>query len=128
MPDHVHLIIHPGFSPLPVRTILKTIKQPVGRRAVLYLAEHAPDWLPRISRTRAGRTERLFWKSGGGYDRNITEPDTLRQMIDYIHLNPVRRGFVERATAWKRSSARWFEQMPGTELCPDAIPIDWIGL
>jgi putative transposase len=27
--------------------------------------------------------------------------------IDYIHLNPVRRGLCERCTDWKWSSARY---------------------
>ena len=29
-------------------------------------------------------------------------------MINYIHLNPVRRGLVERAEDWAWSSARWY--------------------
>ena len=34
-------------------------------------------------------------ESGGGYDRNVTEPKTLTATIDYIHMNPVRAGKVE---------------------------------
>lgn len=54
-------------------------------------------WIPRITRQRGARTEPLFWQSGGGFDRNVHEPRTLLHMMDYIHLNPVRRGLVERA-------------------------------
>jgi putative transposase len=28
--------------------------------------------------------------------------------IDYIHLNPVRRGLVKRAVDWRWSSARYY--------------------
>ena len=78
-------------------TILQAIKEPVGRRAVAYLEENAPEWLARITRRRGARTERLFWLSGGGFDRNIWEPKVLMPMIDYIHENPVRRGLVAQA-------------------------------
>jgi putative transposase len=107
-------------------TILKAIKEPVGRNAVAYLCEHSPEWLPRITRQRGRRTERLFWQSGGGFDRNISEPRTLMSMIDYIHLNPVRRGLAVRSIDWRWSSAAWFEGTPSCDLLPDKIPPEWV--
>ena len=58
-----------------------------------------------ITRRRRGSRERVYWQCGGGYDWNIEEPGTLRTIIDYVHLNPVRRGLVARATDWRWSSA-----------------------
>ncbi len=101
------------------------MKQPVGQKAVAFLNSDAPEWLPRITRTRGGSTERLFWQSGGGYDRNIDEPKTLPKMIDYIHMNPVRRGLVPRAIDWPWSSAGWFAGAPTVGLIPDRIPPEW---
>ena len=83
--------------------------------------------MPRITRRRGDDTERLFWQSGGGYDRNITEPKTLMQVIEYIHLNPVRRGLVERADQWKWSSAAWFLGTGTPPLIPDRIPTEWVA-
>ena len=88
-------------------------------------ARHAPEWLPRITVRRGRRVERHFWQPGGGCDRNITEPSTLRAMIDYIHLNPVRRGLVTRARDWRWSSAAWFEGLESNDLIPDPIPPEW---
>jgi putative transposase len=34
----------------------------------------------------------------------------LEEKLDYMHLNPVRRGLVLRAVDWKWSSARWYLQ------------------
>ena len=48
-------------------------------------------------------------------------------MIDYIHLNPVRRGLVTRARDWRWSSARWFEGITDLPLIPDKIPSEWIN-
>ncbi len=103
--------------------IWQNIKEPVGRKAVKHLRAHAPEWLARITVRRGRRLERRFWQAGGGYDRNIVEPRTLLAMIDYIHLNPVRRGLVQRPQDWKWSSAGWF---PGKNLLrPD--PVDFGG-
>ena len=72
------------------------------------------------------KTERLFWQSGGGYDRNIIEPATLLKMIDYLHNNPVRRGLVQRAIEWWWSSAAWYVNQQATPLQPDPIPPEWM--
>ncbi len=43
-------------------------------------------------------------------------------MIDYIHLNPVRRGLVAKASDGRWSSAAWIEGNPTCDLIPDRIP------
>jgi putative transposase len=83
---------------------------------------HAPRWLSGITRVRCGRTERLFWQSGGGYDRNLVEPRTLAAAIGYVHQNPVRRGLVSRAVDGRWSSAGWFEGTGRNPLRPDRLP------
>jgi putative transposase len=128
MPEHAHVIIYPKNVTYEIPAILKAIKEPVGRSAVSYLAQHSPEWLPRITRQRGTRTERLFWQSGGGFDRNIWEPRALLSMIDYIHMNAVRRGLVARSIDWRWSSAGWFEGTPTCDLIPDKIPPEWIPL
>jgi putative transposase len=51
MPEHVHLIVCPRDRTANVSTILSAIKEPVGRKAVKYLTEHAPNWLAKVTRT-----------------------------------------------------------------------------
>ncbi len=126
MPDHVHIIIRPRDVEYDVARIRSAIKEPVSKAAIRFLEQSAPGWLPRITRKRGSRTERHFWQSGGGYDRNITEGTTLIKMIDYIHLNPVRRGFVERAADWKWSSAAWYVAQREPPIPLDPIPPEWL--
>ena len=38
-------------------------------------------------------------------DRNLWETLAIHQAIEYIHLNPVRRGLVRRPEDWRWSSA-----------------------
>jgi len=127
MPEHVHLIVHPQKSNYDMADIRKAIKSPVGRYAIEHFAQHAPCRLPKLTRRRGRRTERLFWQSGGGYDRNITEPKTLLKMIDYIHMNPVRRGLVDHAINWKWSSAAHFHELGSSPVVLDRIPLEWMS-
>ena len=128
MPEHVHLIVWPRRIEYKIGDILKSIKEPVGRQGLEFLQQHAPEWLPRVTRRRGQRVERLFWQSGGGFDRNITEPRTLLAMVEYLHLNPVRRGLVERPSDWRWSSAGWYEGKDACPLVPDRIPPEWVHL
>ncbi len=111
MPEHVHLIVCPGERAGQVSRFLHVLKETVARRAVAYLKHNAPEWLGRLEVREGSRVRHRFWQPGGGYDRNITDPSTLRQMIEYIHANPVRRGLAEREQEWEWSSARWFAGM-----------------
>jgi putative transposase len=125
MPDHAHLIIYPDARPYEMARIFESIKRPVGTKAISYLQANAPHWLPNLTRKRGKRTERLFWQSGGGYDRNITSPKTLLSMIDYLHNNPLRKGFVVDLCDWFWSSARYFSG--GESPIPlDPIPAEWL--
>jgi len=42
------------------------------------------------------------------YPFNVFTQKKLEEKLDYMHLNPVRRGLVTRAVDWKWSSARWY--------------------
>lgn len=126
MPDHAHVIVCPQSFPYDIAVIRQRIKGPVARRAIAFLRAHAPEWLPRITRERGQRSERVFWQSGGGYDRNITSKEALLSMIDYLHANPVRKGLVGRPRDWRWSSAAWFDDLTPVPLIPDRIPPDWL--
>src|SRR5262249_51918094 len=95
-----------------------------GRKAIRHLREHAPDWLPRITVQHGKRLENRFWQAGGAFDHNAIEPHVILAMVEYIHANPVRRGFVSNPEDWKWSSAGWLEGK--NSLRPD--PIEMGGL
>ena len=63
-----------------------------------------------------------FWEEGS-HPQLIQTEDMLRQKLDYIHHNPVKRGYVEDAVHWRYSSARDYLGKEGL------IPVftDWFG-
>ncbi|HEX4129274.1 MAG TPA: hypothetical protein VHZ24_04475 [Pirellulales bacterium] len=127
MPEHVHLLIRPRGPDADIARIRQAIKEPVGRRAIKFLQEHFPEWIERLSRRRGKKVERLLWQSGGGYDRNITSAPALTAVVDYIHMNPVRRNFVAGPADWFWSSARWFENRDKSPVRLDPIPAEWLA-
>jgi putative transposase len=126
MPEHAHLIVRPREGGYDIADIRKSIKAPVGSKAIKYLLVEAPEWIQRITRKRGKKTERQFWQSGGGFDRNVIKPGTLMNMIDYIHMNPVRRGLVTKPEEWKWSSATWYLGGGEVPIRVDLIPPEWL--
>jgi putative transposase len=108
MPEHVHVLVYPGDAPERMSAFLQAVKEPVARKAIRYLKEHASEWLARVAVPEGRRVRHRFWEPGGGYDRNITRIEALRAVIVCIRANPVRRGLVARVEDWEWSSARWY--------------------
>lgn len=56
-----------------------------------------------------------LWQEGS-HPQHIQNLEMLRQKVEYIHQNPVRRGYVDKPAHWRYSSARDYEG--GTGLLP----------
>ena len=109
MPEHVHLLVWSTHHDATIESLLKAIKQPFSKQVRRNLEDAKSPILQKLTiRERPGKTAFRFWQEGGGYDRNFTEPESVLAAIDYIHLNPVRRGLVTRAEDWRWSSCRQF--------------------
>jgi putative transposase len=110
MPEHVHLLVlSPITSVSGVSRLLADIKRPFSGRIKNLLVKDRDPLLSRLTVVeRPGKLAFRFWQEGPGYDRNLSSKAAVLAAIDYIHLNPVRRGLVARAVDWKWSSARWY--------------------
>src|SRR5688572_27828046 len=120
MPEHVHLLIVPRNPEPEIDLYLARIKQPFSKWVKQQLVDAKSLLVKRLTvQERPGKTCFRFWQEGPGYDRNLTTPAVIEAAIEYIHMNPVRRGLVKRAVDWKWSSARWYlldppgQQLPG---------------
>jgi len=63
---------------------------------------------------KAHKTDRAFqfWQEGV-HPELISNVDIMRQKIEYIHNNPVKRGYVDEAEHWRYSSARIYAGQHG---------------
>jgi len=100
MPEHVHLVIWPRELSFEASDFLWSFKQSVANRAGNFLRKEKPDYWN-------SRTEPFhFWQDGPGFDENLEDERAVWDIIDYVHLNPVRRKLCARIEEWEWSSAR----------------------
>jgi putative transposase len=72
-----------------------------------------------ISRSRFSKGERGIWQRRY-WEHTLCDDDDFARHVDYIHFNPVKRGYVGRVKDWQYSS---FHRMVRLGLCPE----DWAG-
>jgi putative transposase len=123
MPEHVHVLLWPPLGNPNLTGILRDLKEPVGRKGIAFLKENAPRWLERVTVREGTRIRHRFWQAGSGYDRDIYQMEAVREEIEYLHANPVRRGLVAVAVDWEWSSARWYAGIRPFLLSMDPLAI-----
>jgi putative transposase len=113
MPEHVHLIVYPKNPAKPqISRFLKALKQPFSQQVRNRLIGEQDPLIRRLIITRrSGKAEFHFWQQGPGYDRNLNTVNAVLAAIDYVHLNPVRRGLCARPEDWLWSSAKFYSDV-----------------
>lgn len=109
MPDHVHILIFPEKEQYSISKILAGIKLPVSRKFINFAKVENHIILARMShKSSSGVTIYRFWQRGGGYDRNLVSRSAVMNVIQYIHVNPLRRGLVNMPEQWFWSSLGYY--------------------
>ncbi len=60
MPEHVHLLVAPRKPGVKVGRFQGVVKERVARKAIAWLEEHSPEWIPRITVIEGDKTRRRF--------------------------------------------------------------------
>lgn len=110
--NHLHLVIQcenlseefPRFKSFTARKLIDTLKEC-----------HADHLLKQLAWFRKRhKTDRDYQLWEEGYHPQMIENDSvLRQKLDYIHHNPVKRGYVDEPEHWRYSSARNYAGLTG---------------
>ncbi len=107
MPNHVHTVL--GANNGNISGILRDYKQYTSRKVTEICRERGKSQLLSLFKSaaiHAGRgNEFKVWQSGS-HPQLMDYDEKLLQKIEYIHNNPVRKGFVEDPEHWTYSSAR----------------------
>jgi putative transposase len=108
MPDHWHALIWTGY-PLTISRVIHDVKKVSAHRLHRERATKGPVW------------QRQFW------DRFVRNSAEFNERLEYMHLNPVRRGLVAKPEEWRWSSYNNFALDKATVAhCP--IEIDYVRL
>lgn len=115
--NHLHLILQ---SPQLDRDIAR-LKSYTAKQLLRYLSEHrVTQVLEQLAfYKKAHKADRRYqlWQEGV-HPEWIQSQAMMRQKVDYIHQNPVKRGYVDIPEHWRYSSARDYMGVAGLlEVC-----------
>jgi putative transposase len=110
LPDHLHAVWTMPEGDRDFSTRWRLIKSTFSRN----FAAGEP-----VSASRAAKGERGIWQRRY-WEHTIRDEDDFERHIDYVHINPVKHGFVTRVSDWPYSS---FHRMVKLGIYPE----DWAG-
>ena len=122
MENHLHLIAGApdlsgamrAFKGFTAREII-ALAQASGQTGLLN------ELMVRKKRSKA-LSQHQVWQEGA-HPQIIRDDDMLNQKIEYIHNNPVRRGYVDAPEHWRYSSARNYYMGDHSVMEIDLLPV-----
>ncbi len=121
--NHLHLIA----SSDDLNKEVAAFKSFTARKIIDYLKENKMETtLERLGFHKLKhKTDRQYqlWQEGS-HPQQIQGEEMMKQKLEYIHLNPVKRGYIDDPIHWRYSSARNYA---GKESLID-ICTDWFQL
>ncbi len=113
MPEHVHAII--WFSKTgQLRRFMHGWKRLSSHDIRKWYRESQAEYFKDID------FGKRFW-TPKYYAFEIYSEEKLIEKLNYMHMNPVRAGLVEKTRDYKWSSARWYEEHRTV-----GVPIEWV--
>ncbi len=117
--NHLHLVVQ---SKQLARDLAR-FKSFTSKELLAYLHQHNVvrilDQLAFYKKAHKIDRAYQFWQEGS-HPEWIQNAEMMRQKVDYIHQNPVKRGYVDRPEHWRYSSARNYLGQHGLiEVCKD---------
>jgi len=117
MENHLHLVA----SADNLSKELASFKSFTARKCIdFYTAQGNSYILEQLACPNSSGREHRFWQKGV-HPQRIKDDAMMRQKIEYIHQNPVRRGYVDDAVHWRYSSAQNYAGMEGIV----GVCMDW---
>ncbi len=116
MSNHVHVILSTKNGNLP--DFIRDFKRYTATKIIKAISpkvEPRENWMLKrfefASQKNVRNGEHQFW-THENHPVEIFTHDFLMQKLQYIHLNPVRAGLVEKPEEWMYSSARNYSDRP----------------
>jgi len=110
--NHLHLIA----SAPELSSVMQSFKSFTARQILDLLRRNSADVLLRQLRAHKlhhkEESEYQVWQEGS-QPKQIQNDDMMWQKLEYIHMNPVKRGYVDDPMHWRYSSARNYAGQDG---------------
>ena len=112
MPTHFHAVLACETS-RELSNVMRDFKRYTNRALIRILEQQHCRIALSVFRSAGldakGNTGYKLWQDAY-HPKALYSEAVLRQKIEYIHQNPVRKGLVEKASDWLFSSARNYEE------------------
>jgi putative transposase len=119
MPEHVHLLLSEPKKGNP-SLVVQVLKQRVSRRLRRRTRAGGSVRQLRLWQDLPAAAQRGFWQSRF-YDFNVWSRKKRTEKLNYMHMNPVKRGLVENAKLWPWSSYRFYQYGEENLCTPDRL-------
>ncbi len=110
--NHLHLLAQSEQLDVDIARF----KSYTSKQLIAYLDQHQVktilDQLAFYKKAHKSDRAYQFWQEGV-HPEWIQDETIMQQKIEYIHYNPVRRGYVDQPEHWRYSSARNYLGMAG---------------
>ncbi len=110
--NHLHLIA----SAPELANAMKSFKMYTATQIIALLERHSAELLLRQLRAlklrHKTKSEYQVWQEGS-HPQQVSGNDMMLQKLEYMHNNPVKRGYVDDPLHWRYSSARNDAGQPG---------------
>jgi REP-associated tyrosine transposase len=107
MPEHIHLLINEPHRGTP-STAMQVLKQRVSRR--LRRKKRAPAGQLKLRFDDAADSVPRFWQRRF-YDFNVWSLKKKIEKLQYMHMNPLKRGLVTHPKDWPWSSFSFYSNL-----------------
>jgi len=110
--NHLHVIARaPELS-----RAMQSFKSYTARQILDYLDEQGARTLlnqfARLKLSHKKDSQYQLWQEGSK-PKQIRTDSVMWQKLEYVHFNPVKRGYVDEPVHWRYSSARNYAGQPG---------------
>ncbi len=119
MPEHVHLLLgEPKQRDLSI--VIQVLKQRISRRLRRRIRARNSTQQLRLWHDIPNASHRNFWQRRF-YDFNVWSRKKRTEKLNYMHMNPVKRGLVADAKLWPWSSYRFYQYGEENLCTPDGL-------
>ncbi len=118
MPEHVHLLIGEPKIGTP-STVMQVLKQRLSRE-LRRRKRRVPVGQLALPFAKTDVVLPHFWQKRF-YDFNVWSGKKIREKLEYMHQNPVKRGLVSGPAHWVWSSYNYYEGAEGPLLRMDRM-------